>query len=66
MAISLNGFIANNLEEFSEVIENIVNNKDDIRKIQENAHNDILHKYDFSIVSKNYKNLYSSLDGVIE
>lgn len=62
----VNGFIANNLEEFSEVIKNIVNNKVDIKKIQENAHNDILSKYDFSIVSKNYKNLYSCLDGVIE
>lgn len=56
-----NGFIANNTAEFINIINDIINNKIDIRKIQECANNDILSKYDFNIVSKNYKNLYSSL-----
>lgn len=62
----VNGFITNNLDEFSKVIEAIINEKVDVKKIQENAYYDILTKYDFSIVSKNYKRVYDSLGTAVD
>lgn len=62
----VNGFVANNLEEFTHVIEDIISEKVDVKNIKENAYYDILTKYDFSIVSKSYKKLYNSLGNVID
>lgn len=62
----INGFVANNLEKFLEIIEAIINEKIDIKKIQENAYHDILIKYDFRITSKYYKKLYNSLGTTID
>lgn len=58
----INGFVANNLEDFFKVIQDVISEKIDVKKIQENAYYDILSKYDFSIVSKNYKDVYDSLE----
>lgn len=57
-----NGFVTNDLGDFTQIINSIINKKVNIRKIQQNAHNDILVKYDFNIVSRNYKQLYDSLE----
>ena len=56
-----NGFIANNINEFSEIIVNIIENKINIQEIKENAYNDILESYNFDIVAEKYSNLYKSL-----
>lgn len=57
-----NGFVANDLEEFSKVIKDIIGGKIDIKLIQENSYNDILDKYDFEIVSDNYRKLYNYIE----
>lgn len=55
-----NGFIANNLEEFVKIIEQVMNGDSDIKKIQENAYYDVLEKYDFKITSQAYKRFYET------
>lgn len=56
----MNGFIANNVEEFSEKIKEVLNGNINILKIQENAYYDILESYDFKITSSMYKRLYNN------
>lgn len=53
-----NGFIANNIEDFLEKINNIKNNKVNISEIKRKAHEDINTKYNFKSVVSNYKNIY--------
>lgn len=57
-----NGFIANDLEQFSNTINDILNGNIDISKIKRNSYIDILEKYDFEIVSKNYKEIYNTVN----
>lgn len=56
-----NGFIANNRKEFFNIIEKIINGNINIIKIKEAANEDILTKYEFNIVSAEYKQLYEDL-----
>lgn len=56
-----NGFIANDVNDFFEIISNVIENKIDIQEIKENAHRDILESYNFNIVAEKYSNLYKNL-----
>ena len=55
----VNGFIANSVEDYIKVINDIANSKIDIDKIKDNEYRDILDHYNFNITSKQYKQLYN-------
>lgn len=56
-----NGFIADNLEEFILIIQNIIEQKIDVNKIKETANDNILKNYNFNITSREYIKFYNSL-----
>lgn len=56
-----NGFIASDLEGFFNAINDIIKKEVNIKEIQQNSYFDILEKYNFSIVSENYKKVYDQL-----
>lgn len=51
-----NGFIANNVEEFINIIQNIQNQQE--KNIKDNAKNDILEKYNAKTMAKKYMEEY--------
>lgn len=53
-----NGFLCNSLEDYFDAIYKILEEKVDIKRIQDNAHKDIELKYNFTIVSRKYMSLY--------
>lgn len=53
-----NGFVCNNLEEFTNVIQSILDNKYDLKQITLNAYNDILNIYNTDVMSKSYLKIY--------
>lgn len=59
----VNGFVCNNLEDFIETIQNIQNNKYDLKEISSNTYQSILDIYNTKIMSDNYKKLYQELSG---
>ncbi|MGL4875756.1 MAG: glycosyltransferase [Clostridium sp.] len=56
----VNGFVAEELNEFLSVINCIVDRKINIEQIIKKSHLDILEKYNFKIVLENYKKIYDS------
>ena len=52
-----NGFIINSVEDFEEIIKNIMKNKD-IDKITEQAKKDVLEKYNTDKIVEEYEKLY--------
>lgn len=57
----VNGFIANNIEEFSKLLIDIISSESNIEEIKENAHTDIVEGYNFDKVSNEYIKLYKSI-----
>lgn len=55
----VNGFIANTIDEYIKVINDVIDSKIDIDKIQNNEYTDIKDNYNFDIASKKYKELYN-------
>lgn len=53
-----NGFVCNNLNEFIKVIKNIQDNKYNLKKISENAFNDIKNIYNTEVMCYKYCNIY--------
>ena len=56
----VSGFIAKNLEDYIEIIENLVQNKYNIKQIQENARKSIEEKYNTKRMINEYLKLYTS------
>lgn len=55
-----NGFVASDSEQFTEVMNQILQQKIDIKQIKEAAKQDIETKYNFDLVSQAYKQLYEA------
>lgn len=53
-----NGFIANNVEEFTNYIKNVLQQKVDINKITKKAYEDVLNEYNVEKMVNKYKNEY--------
>lgn len=61
-----NGFIANNVNEFSDILYKVLKNEIDIEKVKKNAFNNIMEKYNFNLVAKKYSKLYRGIGKVYE
>jgi len=53
-----NGFICNNLKEYTKVLQELKNNTYDINKIVNTAKENVLKEYNSEIMATNYKKLY--------
>lgn len=53
-----NGFICNSLEDYKNIIQNIIDNKIEYNKIIENARKDIEDNFSVDIMSKRYDEVY--------
>lgn len=53
-----NGFIANNINDYIEIINNIINKKINKNKIRNNARKEILENYDIEKKCKEYEKIY--------
>lgn len=54
----INGFIANDLNDYINIINNIIDNKYDLEKITNNAHIEIIENYDIKKMCGEYMKLY--------
>ena len=61
-----NGFIANNLDDYVNVINSIISSNEDINEIRENAYLDVINKYNMDNTSKKYMELYDYEDMILE
>lgn len=55
-----NGFIADNIEDYVRIIEEIKAGKWDLHKIVETAHQDVREKYSIEVMCENYIKIYQS------
>lgn len=53
-----NGFVCDTLEDYTNVIQQIQNNKYDLEKIANKANEDIINQYNVEVMSKKYRELY--------
>lgn len=53
-----NGFVCNSLEDYKNIIQNIIDNKIKYDKIMENARKDIEDEYSIELMSKKYNKAY--------
>ena len=55
-----NGFICEKIEDYINVISEIIDGKIDVNKIRENAYKDVMEFYNFDIVTKKYTYIYEN------
>lgn len=59
-----NGFLCSNIQDYFNVISQIINGKIDIERIQNNAFRDVELKYSFTATSKKYTSIYELIGKV--
>lgn len=56
---NVNGFVCNTIDDFSEKIDFLINNKDRCRQMGEQAHYDIITKYNSKIMADKFSTIYN-------